>query len=117
MMMQKKLNITPGDWVVDLDETYGVRDNKGGRLVICTNLKGRNGMGGRRTPTEVAANATLIADAGTTYNRTGLLPSELAAQRDELLEVLKRVREYWQYSETNPVSTQTIDAAIKRCQP
>jgi len=35
------------------------------------------------------ANAKLIADAGTTANKCNLLPSELLAQRDELLQLLK----------------------------
>jgi len=39
-----------------------------------------------QTTEEAEANAELIADAGTTANKCGLLPSELLAQRDELLE-------------------------------
>ena len=37
------------------------------------------------------ANALLIADAGTTSNKSGLLPSELLEQRNELLEALKAI--------------------------
>ena len=38
---------------------------------------------------EAEANAKLIADAGTTYNTTPILPSELLKQRNELLEALE----------------------------
>ena len=35
------------------------------------------------------ANAKLIADAGTTANKCGLMPSELLEQRNDLLEALQ----------------------------
>ena len=37
---------------------------------------------------EIEANMRLYADAGTTANKSGLLPSELLKQRDELREAL-----------------------------
>lgn len=40
---------------------------------------------------EHLANAKLIADAGTTANKCGLLPSELLEQRDEMLEMLQDI--------------------------
>lgn len=40
------------------------------------------------THTYREANAKLIADSGTTANKCGLLPSELLAQRDELISVI-----------------------------
>lgn len=55
----------------------------------------------RMSEEEMASNALLAADAGATYHATGLTPSELAAQRDELLETLKYVlseieaSDYW----------------------
>lgn len=42
---------------------------------------------------EAIANAKLIADAGTTTNKCGLLPSELLEQRDELLEACIKASE------------------------
>lgn len=42
-----------------------------------------------RSREEGLSNAKLIADAGTTINKCGLLPSELLEQRNELLESLK----------------------------
>lgn len=51
------------------------------------------------TMEKMEANAQLIADAGTTANKCGLLPSELLEQRDELLNKLKdltnRIEENW----------------------
>lgn len=40
----------------------------------------------------VLANAKLIADAGTTYNKCSLLPSELLDRNNELLEALKNLK-------------------------
>lgn len=42
---------------------------------------------------ESEANAKLIADAGNTAQKCGLLPSELLAQRDELLSVLTKLKD------------------------
>lgn len=44
---------------------------------------------------EAEANAELIADAFNTSNKTGLLPSELLKQRDELLNACQRVNELY----------------------
>lgn len=41
-----------------------------------------------RSREETQANAKLIADAGTTASKCGLLPSTLLEQRDELLDAL-----------------------------
>lgn len=42
-----------------------------------------------QTRNECLANAQLIADAGTTYNKVGLLPSTLAHQKQDLIEMLQ----------------------------
>lgn len=44
---------------------------------------------------EQLANAELIVDAFNTSNKTGLLPSELLQQRDELLNACRRVNELY----------------------
>lgn len=49
--------------------------------------------------TEEHSNAKLIADAGTTANKCGLLPSELLDQREEMLEFLKTIES----SENTPI--------------
>jgi hypothetical protein len=68
--------------------------------------------------------AVLHADAGTTYNRTGLLPSELAAQRGELLVALERPHfEMDYYYDQYPHmakgyvldAMENADITIKRC--
>lgn len=45
---------------------------------------------------EAIANAELIAEAGTVTNESGLTPRQLLEQRDELLEVAKRVRKWYE---------------------
>jgi hypothetical protein len=54
---------TPGPWAVEMAEVYSVIDAEGGRVALITNLKGRHGMGGRRSGEEAAANTLLIAAA------------------------------------------------------
>lgn len=76
-------NPTLGAWIAELGEAYVVRSQAdGGRVAICTNLRGFHGMGGRRDGDEVAANAHLIA-ACNPVNVAALL-----AERDELLSAL-----------------------------
>lgn len=52
-----------GELLVDLDETYSVRESDGSRVALTTHLRGRRGEGGRRDPDEVAATTRLIAAA------------------------------------------------------
>ena len=52
---------------------------------------------------EQEANAQLIADAGTTANKFGLLPSEILEQRDELLEALINVVNYIESSDIKEI--------------
>jgi hypothetical protein len=69
-----------------------------------------------RVKKEEESNANLIADAGTTANKCGLLPSELLAQRDELLECLKTLLNL--YTGTDKPSTRIVleaNAIIKNC--
>jgi len=55
---------TPGPWTPEFGEAYRVRAQQdGGQVAIMTNLKGRDGLAGRRNGDEVAANARLIAAA------------------------------------------------------
>lgn len=68
---------TPGPWTPEFGEAYRVRAQQdGGQVAIMTNLKGRDGLAGRRNGDEVAANARLIAAA------------------PELLEALRIAREF-----------------------
>jgi hypothetical protein len=49
-------------------------------------------------PDERAANARLIAEAGTVTTETGLTPRQLAEQRAELLAALESVLFWWESS-------------------
>ena len=76
------MDITKGIWTVDETQDC-VRDTKGYLIADCAclyNLK---------SDEEEAANAILIAEAGTVANECGVMPKELLQQRDELLEALK----------------------------
>lgn len=95
----KKLEITKGEWTIiekstKLESTiisknkricdvksYG-RDFKSTQdKIICI----------EPTIKERESNAILIADAGTTYNKCDLLPSELLKQNEALVECLKEL--------------------------
>jgi hypothetical protein len=55
---------TPGQWLVsDNGETITVRDQSNGRIAGMHWLKGEHGLNGRRSDSEVEANACLIASA------------------------------------------------------
>lgn len=78
-----KLNITKGEvWVknsrVQEQKTFSIGC---GGWEICTTYTDFE---------EDKANAELIADAFNTANKCDMLPSELLAQRDELLEMLSK---------------------------
>lgn len=87
-----KLKITPGPWVAELGEAYDVRAPHGGICARIHHLKGHHGTMGRVPSEEAAANAEFIAEAGTVANETGLMPRELLAQRDELLQVVELLK-------------------------
>jgi hypothetical protein len=77
----EKLNITQGEWK---KHYYGEHGNRQCRI-HADNVSIIKVF----QIDEADANADLIADAGTTYNSTPLLPSELLKQRNELLEALR----------------------------
>jgi hypothetical protein len=92
MQTENKLNITAGEWKISncsIKDAYSkletvfessmvdTDDHVAGILILNSNKE------------QVKANAALIADAGTTANLCGLLPSELLKQRDELREALE----------------------------
>jgi len=77
----KDLKITKGEWrfaQVTMNQ-YVHCDG----LIICNIIK--------RFEQETETVGELIADAGNTAQKCGLLPSELMKQRDELLEALKEL--------------------------
>ena len=80
----KELGITKGEWRIDTADAIKIKAEDGSNIAILTHLT--NFM--RRDTNEVERNALLIADAGNTAQKCGLLPSELLQQRDELKEAL-----------------------------
>ena len=83
----KELGITKGEWRIDTADAIKIKAEDGSNIAILTHLT--NFM--RRDTNEVERNALLIADAGNTAQKCGLLPSELLQQRDELKEALINV--------------------------
>lgn len=75
----KKLNITKGEWELEInsDTQFVVGTTKWGVCFI------------PRYYELAKDNAALIVDAGNTYQKCEVLPSELLKQRNELLAALK----------------------------
>lgn len=92
--------ITKGTWSVVDGPQYGPYnalkrvDSTAGRFgtVICERFIAQTTVA-NEADKEYLANFDLIVDAGNTANRTGKLPSELEAERDELLEALQAMCE------------------------
>lgn len=84
---------TPGEWLLELEQNGG----------WCIFVGPTFDMDVHRTiasrgqwPHNIAeshANAALLHDAGNTYNTTGLTPSQLVEQRDQLVERVKELEE------------------------
>ena len=132
----KELGITKGEWNVN-GEYYRnkVMVNNSTIHVYHTVVTFDGAM---VTYNNAKANAVLIADAGNTAQKCGLLPSELLRQRDELREALAAMVDQFAYriksseAETlhtmglsaledafdalripDPISQENFDAAIK----
>jgi len=93
------LGITEGEWSSKgIDETRIWVTHKNGLkscLAHCNNqhMSSYNGYIDLDF-NELKSNAKLIADAGTTANKCGKLPSELLKERDQLIEVVKTTCKY-----------------------
>lgn len=83
----KELGITKGEWRIDMADAIKIKAEDGSNIATLTHLTNFK----RRDTDEVERNALLIADAGNTAQKCGLLPSELLQQRDELREALINV--------------------------
>jgi len=80
----KDLGITKGKWIVE-DQKFG------NDITVLTNCKKGTFIADFPAAwNNKLANANLVANAGNTTQKCGLLPSELLAQRDELLKNLAR---------------------------
>ena len=82
----KKLKITTGKWISEYRDGIISEDAGDPGDAICDAPEWAE-MSMKRWP----ANASLICDAGNTYQKCGLLPSELLEQRDELLQTLQQI--------------------------
>jgi hypothetical protein len=116
---------TKGEWVIDYGFTLGhIKAVKEGSVraptVAIYNHKSK--LLKQEPSEEERANAKLIADAGNTANKCGLLPSELLEQRNELLEALQQLLNAYQetlnceYSHSGEDNPEVIQAkqAIKK---
>jgi len=101
-MKKNRLGITGGEWIVDYGCTRGhikaVFENINSYTPTVAVYNWRSKLRGTNATDEESCNAKLIANAGTTANKCGLLSSELLEQRDELLE---RLNELWSHVTLN----------------
>jgi len=92
----KDLKITKGEWNQCCKDTRPHFVFAGGDKTICSLSSNEIGkenyemLMGEVTMRERIANAALIADAGNTAQKCGLLPSELLKQNEELREALSK---------------------------
>ena len=94
-MKKKELGITKGEWIVDYGSTHGhvkaVFENINSYTPTVALYNYRSKLRNIETTEEELNNAKLIADAGTTANKCGLLPSELFQWKHETLMLLKEI--------------------------
>ena len=88
----KELGITKGEWKYRDHFSDGIIETE--ETIIGHLMKWGS------PEDELQANALLIADAGNTAQKCGLLPSELLQQRDELREALKNIANPIAYMES-----------------
>lgn len=106
-----KLNITEGEWEME-GEDYSIAIGRSDLSYQVADVYGKN-------QEEMTDNATLIADAGNTYQKCQLKPSELLEQRNELLEFIKEAHD--SINKVGPFISQldligNLDEAIKKAQ-
>lgn len=89
--MSEAIKPTPGEWLV-VNKTFVYALNEDGYNRFDAQMQPGNIARAERTSVEeLAANAALIADAGNTYNTTGLTPRQLVERVKELEELLNGV--------------------------
>lgn len=112
----KELGITKGEWKItkkdDLGVPFGLThayciESEG--IVVCDIICDENGL------KEAKNDAKLIADAGTTANKCGMLPSELLERYNEAIEALNIICGYGNTGEDavamKEIAEQTISKA------
>ena len=94
----KDLGITKGEWesIFRNNHAGGVKSDKGFICFMTMPLHYSNQNARYDEELEECRHdAELIADAGNTAQKCGLLPSELLKQKDELLEALKVAHQHY----------------------
>ena len=108
----KELGITKGEWFWDGDPSnydpeeeapWLVAGDRAEKIVIYGEIKIAN-----------KKDAELIADAGNTAQKCGLLPSELLQQRDELREALAEQKRLYFNLFDEEISCMYCEAKIRR---
>ena len=94
----KDLGITKGEWKVDDEYLRHKIEVNNSTIHLYHTVVTFNGT--MITYNAAKANALLIADAGNTAQKCGLLPSELLRQRDELREALADMVSQFAYEGT-----------------
>jgi hypothetical protein len=97
---------TKGEWVVSHKLSIQVDPNEPLRTMTICQVFGND--------EESKVNAKLISDAGTTASKCGLFPSEILAQRNEMLEALMIVKQKGLTSIYTAEEKSKIMSAIKK---
>jgi hypothetical protein len=93
----EKLNITKSEWVLSTQHFLHIEDITSQWICQLNDIKPNETEflsdeyleEEKRVKQVKLDNGILLADAGTTYNQTPILPSELLKQRNELLKALQ----------------------------
>jgi hypothetical protein len=105
----EKLNITQCEWRLSKQHFLHIENESGEWVCQLNDIKPNETpflsdeylLEEQRVKSVKEHNAILIADAGTTYNTTPILPSELLKQRNELLAALFELRNAVFFPENN----------------
>jgi hypothetical protein len=108
----KDLGITKGEWKVDEEYLRHKIEINNSTIHLYHTVVTFNGT--MITYNEAKSNALLIADAGNTAQKCGLLPSELLRQRDELKEELAEQKRLYFKLFDEEISCMYCEAKIRR---
>lgn len=112
---------TPGEWLAGIYEDGGFdvlvkeQGHDGGDITLCSRMPYTS------RAAEMHSNARLIAEAGTVFHNTGLSPMQLVEQRDELLDALQGMVDFyrpgaWGSGENRRDALDAARAALAKCE-
>lgn len=110
-----KLNVTPGEWVIEDKAPNGMVPKTSGIAIVQNEYDNYDvacvwkDAGGNPEH-----NATLIADAGTTYNKCGLTPSELLQQNEELRGFLSTLETNLMFRVNHPAMSRLANKLLTK---